>query len=479
MISRTGACIIIFYISCLGQSVHAQITDQLSPTNEDTLDHRKVSINKIYIVGNEKTLPSIIIRELSFKEKDSLEIHQLRGYQSEDRNKIYNTNLFITVEIQILEIETDLVEILISVTERWYLYPGLIFKLSDRNFSDWWINRNHDISRVNYGVRLSKFNIRGRDETLFLTAQFGFENIYLFNYSMPYIDKNQKIGLSIDAGYAEFKNVPFQTADHLPTFLVSRELQKRSFASNVTASYRNSFYIKHYISAGYKSASISDSLIALNRNYYQFNEQKQQYFKLSYTFSRDYRDNHTFPLKGGWFSSTIGKNGLGVFNDLDRWYLLMNYNKYFDLGNGFYTGSYLGGHISTPNVPYSNFIGLGYENYLVRGYELTVIEGPMAILSKNTLRKRVLERSLSIHRIMPLKQFQQVPFALYAKVFFDAGYVNNYAQYPQGSRLTNKPIYSIGLGLDLVSLYDFTVRIEESYNAEGQFNFALGFKRDL
>lgn len=106
----------------LGSTVRAQNSNHPSPISQDTLDHRAVYINKIYIVGNEKTLPSIIKRELSFSEKDSIEMHQLRGYQTEDRNKIYNTNLFITVEIQILEIEIDLVEVLISVTERWYLY---------------------------------------------------------------------------------------------------------------------------------------------------------------------------------------------------------------------------------------------------------------------------------------------------------------------------------------------------------------------
>jgi len=32
----------------------------------------------------------------------------------------------------------------------------------------------HDFSRVNYGMRLLQQNFRGRNETLRLTAQFGF-----------------------------------------------------------------------------------------------------------------------------------------------------------------------------------------------------------------------------------------------------------------------------------------------------------------
>ncbi len=136
----------VFSLLCLPQLGYGQ-SDSSAESSQDTLDHRKVYINKIYIIGNEKTLPSIITRELSFKEKDSIEMHQLIGYQTEDRNKIYNTNLFITVEIQVLELEPDLVEVLINVTERWYLYPGVMFKLSDRNFSDWWVNRDHDLEQ--------------------------------------------------------------------------------------------------------------------------------------------------------------------------------------------------------------------------------------------------------------------------------------------------------------------------------------------
>jgi outer membrane protein assembly factor BamA len=471
-----GYVTILFVLSLsIGRQGYAQIRS----TPNDTLDNRRVSINKIYIIGNEKTLTSIITRELSFKEKDTLEFHRLKGYQIEDRNKIYNTNLFISVEIQILEIEEDVVEILVNLSERWYLYPGVIFKLSDRNFNDWWVNRNHDFNRVNYGLRLNKFNMRGRDETLFLTAQFGFENLFLFTYIMPYIDKNQKIGLSVDAGYAEFKNLPYKTVDHLPSFLLSRDLQKRSFATSTSISYRNSFYTKHYITAGYKSANISDTVSVLNPEYFSQGKQNQSYFKLSYTFSRDYRDNHTYPLRGDWFTATLGNSGLGINPDFNRWYLLMSYNKYFDLGKGYFFGSYFGGHLSTASVPYANYIGLGYDNYIVRGYELTLIEGPATGLLKSSLRKQLFKKSIKVEQAMPLKQFQNLPFTLYAKTFFDAGYVKNYPNYAQSSRLANKPLYSLGLGLDLVMLYDFTLRLEESYNAEGLFHFAIGFKHDL
>ncbi|MFT6867555.1 MAG: outer membrane protein assembly factor BamA [Cyclobacteriaceae bacterium] len=463
--------------SLLGQSIA-----DLAPVDLDTIENKLVVINNIYILGNVKTKKSIITRELSFNQGDTIRMHKLIGYRTEDRNKIYNTNLFNTVDLQILEIDTDHVEILITLTERWYLYPGVIFRTSagDRNFTNWWRNEDHDLSRVNYGLRLSKFNLRGRDETLLLTAQFGFEKVLLLNYVIPYLDKNQKFGLIADIGYSEFKNIPYRTLDHTLRFILSEDIQRRSFGTGLSLSYRRSFYTRHYLSAGFRTSKISNNLATANPEYYSGGATSQSYLRLSYTYSRDYRDNNTYPLRGNLISATLGKSGLGVFNDFNRWYLLANYYQYLDLGKGFFLGTNIGANVSTKNVPYSRYLGLGYDNYLVRGYELNVIEGYQMALFKSSLKKRIFRTSATIpEEFMPIKQFQRWPMALYAKTFFDAAYVQNYPNYKENQRLSNKPIYSAGLGLDFVTIHDITIRLEQSYNAEGKFNFVLGFQQDL
>lgn len=450
--------------------------------NLDTIENKLVVINSIFILGNEKTKRSIITRELSFKKNDTIRMHQLIGYQTEDRNKIYNTNLFNTVELDILQLDSSNVDVLVKVTERWYLYPGLIFRTSagDRNFTNWWVNENHNLKRINYGLRLSKYNLRGRDETLLLTAQFGFENVFLANYVVPYIDKNQKFGLIADVGYAEFKNIPYKTEDHGLRFVLSESVQKRSFATSVSLSYRGSFYTRHFVTGGFSGASTTEDIAALNPEYFQNGEIKQRSFRLSYTFSRDYRDNNTYPLRGNSIGITLGKNGLGIYNDYNRWYLLGSYKQYFDFGKGFFLGTNLSGHISTEEVPYSKYIGLGYENYIVRGYELNVIEGPQTILFKSSFKKRLFKTAANIpENWMPMEQFRRWPMALYLKTFFDSGYVNNYDNYSLNQRLSNKLLYSAGLGLDFVTIHDITIRLEQSYNAEKQFNFVIGFEQDL
>ncbi len=68
-------------------------------------------------------------------------------------------------------------------------------------------------------LRLYQFNMRGRNETLRLTAQFGFQRRFELSYRFPYIDKKQKHGLIIDADFTETKNLAFRTVDHRLEFL--------------------------------------------------------------------------------------------------------------------------------------------------------------------------------------------------------------------------------------------------------------------
>ena len=68
------------------------------------------------------------------------------------KKKVYNLQLFTTVSLTPLFMEDDQVELLISLKERWYILPSIIFNLADRNFSEWWSqSETGTFSRVNYG----------------------------------------------------------------------------------------------------------------------------------------------------------------------------------------------------------------------------------------------------------------------------------------------------------------------------------------
>ncbi len=161
-------------------------------TEADTLG-RFLRINRIFIIGNRITKESIILRELSFKTGDIVYSEDLPGILEVDKKKLINTRLFNQVDIRTLELQPDKIDLLIDINERWYTFPTVIFELADRNFNEWWENYNRDFNRVNYGVRLYQYNMRGRNETLRFTAQLGFQRklVYPIAYLISIENKNK------------------------------------------------------------------------------------------------------------------------------------------------------------------------------------------------------------------------------------------------------------------------------------------------
>jgi hypothetical protein len=80
---------------------------------------------------------------------------------------------------------------------------------------------------------------------------------------------------------------------------------------------------------------------------------------------------------------------------------------------------------------------------------------------------------------MPLDQFRHIPLSVYFKLYGDVGYVKNYQNYEMGSRLTNKLLSGIGAGFDIVGSYDAVLRIEYTYNIEGQRGFFFHIKKEF
>src|SRR5690606_12758140 len=88
---------------------------------------QKVKINRILIIGNKVTREQIILRELSVSPGDSIYVSQLEQILDQDKKKLYNTRLFNTVDIRLLELEPSVVDLLIDLNERWYTFPVPIF----------------------------------------------------------------------------------------------------------------------------------------------------------------------------------------------------------------------------------------------------------------------------------------------------------------------------------------------------------------
>jgi len=440
---------------------------------------RVVEINKIIITGNKKTKDHIILRELDVNLGEKYTLSDLNEVLVADRNKVYNTRLFNVVEIHILDISFDKVLIQVEVKERWYLYPIPKISFVDRNFNDWIVNRNADLSRLNIGLKITQFNFRGRNERLSFLIQGGYTKAAGLQYEIPYIDKNQRTGMSFRVDYGENTNIGYATIDNIQQFVDSDKIIRTSFFSQVSVTRRNSFYNSHNFGLEYNDTWIADTVISLNPNYFNDSASRQRFFSLGYIYTSDHRDIIAYPLLGYKVSFSIIKRGIGIYNDLNMLHSFTSYSRYWKLPKKFYLSNYSGLYLSFPNAqPYANLTGLGFYQNTIRGYELFVVDGKEYLINKTTFKKELFAFRKKIKTI-PIEQFQDFPLAVYLKTFFDFGYVNSLTNPELITNLTDTMIYGYGFGLDFFTTYDMVVRTEFSINSLGDTGFFLHFKKDF
>ncbi len=442
-----------------------------------------IQINRIFLVGNRITRDQIILRELRVKPGDIIYSADLAGILDLDRKKLINTRLFNTVEIKILELDEKRVDLVVDMNERWYTFPAPIFELADRNFNEWWENYDHDFRRVNYGLRLYQYNMRGRNETLRLHAQFGFQRKFELLYRFPYIDKKQKHGLSLDLGYLETKNLAVRTVGHKYVFLPSDYILKSDRVAGLTYTYRRSFYKTHAAKIEYRKTHISDTVKNNNPMFIKGEGVRElEYTSFNYQFNADHRDFFAYPLKGFQFAVDFRKTGLLPNDDVNKLEGSVLYSRYIDLKRNYYLSNNSIVYASTPDdLSYVNFSALGLRKQFVRGYEIYVIEGPMYALNKTTLKKKIFSNTYH-WADMPIEQFRHIPVAVYFKTYFDAGMVKNYPDYekvPVNVELSDKLIAGGGFGFDIVGSYDIVFRLEYSFNVEGENGFFFHLKKEF
>lgn len=475
------AALWLSFLFLLLPSAKAQVT--VIPFKEtfvkDSLVKHLVKIDRIFVKGNKKTKEYIIKRELSLQEGDVIALEDLESILKEDRKKISNTRLFLQVEMTAMPLSDRLYDLVIEVKERWYIVAAPIFQLADRNFNDWWINQERDISRVNVGGKFTHYNFRGRGEKLAFNAQFGYSRSFKFSYYVPYIDPTRKNGLGFSFLFAENTNVPLQTIQHKRQFFGEDQPIREVYAAGLNFSRRASFYNTHTASLSFYANYLADTVLELNPNYYLTGSNALRYFNLTYSFRRDLRDAVGYPLQGFMITGFMSKQGLGIFNDINIFSAEAAYYQYIPMGSKFFFSNAFSGRMSTPQFqPYHLLSGLGYGAY-IRGYELYVIEGQHHLLNKSEVKFQLLNEEFSLGKLMPIEQFRYISLAVYPKVFFDAGYVVMPVPYPANELLTNKPIWGAGFGLDVVSFYDFVFRTEYSFNSLGEKGFFLNFKAGI
>lgn len=468
--------IFLLVLAMLGFGWHSALAQTVRAVELDTTGRKVVS--DIVIEGNEKTKSRIILREMTFEKGDTLFWGNLKAGMKQSRNNVMNLGLFNFVEVKPIQTDNKHVIVLISVTERWYIYPVPILEIAQTNFNTWW--QTKELRWLNYGIYVSHKNFRGRNEKVKLTARFGYTKKFSASYSIPNLNRKQTLSLYVGGGYYENEQIAYTTENNERLFYENPEEKARKYYRyNVGLGYRENIYLEHYLEFSYFDARVDPTVIDLQPNYFAGSVDRSQFLRASYLIDYDTRDYKSYPLKGMRLYGSFRQDGLGLINKegLNLFTTHIGYNRHFKLGQRTYLAYTLSGKFNFNKPPYYLLRGLGYGD-LVRGYELDIIDGTKWGLFKSNFKYEILKPRFIRLPVIPSEKFNKTFVALYGNLFFDAGYVEG-EDFSERNSLVNQYIYSVGLGIDLVTYYDKVMRLEGSINAQGEIGFYVAFKQSF
>ncbi|MNS22787.1 Outer membrane protein assembly factor BamA [compost metagenome] len=422
---------------------------------------QRVCIDSIIFEGNHRTQASFMERELNFSQGQCLPADSLPHLLKIAEQRLFNTQLFNQATADTFTTEGRYV-VRFTVKERFPIFPKPNLEFADRNFNVWWTEQHRKLNRLNVGLTLLHNNVNGRRDILSVGAQIGYTKKFLLSYERPFIDARKQHGLGASVQYLQNLEVSYITDSnklHFARFETQPALQLAEAA--VWYTYRPQFATRHILKTTIQQYSIHDSIASLlNPDYLGNSRKSATVLNLEYRLEHNKVDNWNYPLKGSRFIGIAAYQQ--VLKGAGMPSLHLQYDYYHSPFPKWYISSINRGRIAfNREVPYIFQRNMGYDYDVMRGYEYFVMDGSLFALTRANIKRTLIDRNIKL----PIKYFQVVPIRVYAKVFADAGYT--YRKDIGSQYLNNKFLYSYGIGLDIVTLYDIKIRLEYTFNREG------------
>jgi outer membrane protein assembly factor BamA len=474
------ACFICIYCALSFTTIaEAQIgielaTDKILSSTKDTYKSTDTTelfnIKEISIVGNHHTKSSIIRRELSFSEGNSYSLPMLVRKFAQAKKQLLNTALFQEVIVYLKNLEGFDAHVSIEVKERWYIFPVPFIKTVDRSFGEWVKEQNMDLDRVNYGIRVRHYNATGRNDKLSIYFMGGYTKQLALEYKGLILDKKQQWTSGFGVAFGKNKQLDYITTDNKRQFFKSDQKFVHSFSNSyLEFSYRRAIKTKHTFGVGYQTLSIPDTVLTINPAFSPNKESTIRYPELYYTLSHFNVDYIPFPTRGYIAEISLRRRGLG--SDINLWQLTAKGSGMWQLGDKYFFNLRVAGGLKLPfKQPYINQQFLGWNDMFLQGYEYYVINGVAGGYAKVIFSREIINTNFHIPS-GKIEKLNHIPFRLYAKIYGNTGYVHN--PEPGDNLLCNRMLYSAGIGVDLVTFYDFIIRFEWSFNQLGQNDLYL------
>ena len=438
-----------------------------------------ITISGVIVTGNKRTKDFIILREVPLKKGDQLTMAEINKKLLLAKQQLMNTALFVDVIVNATssnpQQEKFEQEITIDVKERWYFFPAPYFRLIDRNFNQWWVDQNRSLDRVNYGLKFAQNNFSGRNDNIDIWLISGYTQQITLRYNLPFFDKKLKRGINVGFSYATQKEVNYATADNKQIFFKQEAEVKKSLRFDATYSYRPDSRSRHYFRISYNHEEVADTIPKLNPLFYPGIRTKISFIDFNYQYKYYNVDYNAYPTKGFMFDGNIYSRGLN--HEAEFWQLSARaiYSKPISSTAFLHFQAAVMGKLPVTDYFFNQKL-MGYGYFQMQGLEYNVVDGAFGGLFKTGIHQKVF--SFILRNPFSSRTHDIIPFRIFLKAYGNLGYVYTKNQIP-GNTLNNTLLRTYGLGLDIISIYDFVFKIEYSFNQLGRDGLYLQSRNDF
>ena len=434
---------------------------------------QEMAIHDILIKGNNHTRSSIILREISFRPGEVFSASEIPALLKDAEEQLINTSLFHNVTVSQQPFDSSSVDVIVELRERWYIFPLPYLKPIDRNLNQWLIENKGDLSRVNYGVKLKHNNFSGLNDKLRLNLITGYTPQVSFSYSRLYIDRKLRWGFTSSFATGKAREVNYNTIGNKQLFWKDSRFVRSFTNANLAMTYRKAIHSRHLFGVSFSSERVTDTVIALNSEYFKQGRSSIGYPVFYYGFDQVNLDYNAYPTRG--FATRILLSKSGLNRTINLWQLQVMGTRYIPLNKKTFIQTTAFGSIKLPfKQPWFSQRFLGYGDAYLQGYEYNVIDGVAGGFAKASVGRKLLDLSFKCPKFNKRLIGERVPLRIYGKIYGNSGYVYNPQQ--GDNSLTNRLLASGGVGLDIVTIYDMVIKLEWSFNQLGQNGLFLHSK---
>ncbi len=420
---------------------------QSAPDFLQNLNEEKFFIDSIKISGNDKTEDFIILRELTFKEGDSVSASLLQY----NRDRVFSLNLFTKVEIN--QVEKDSFNFVnIDVSESWYIYPIPFINRADKS-----------MDKYSYGMSFLYKNFRGRNDNIGFVVSLGYDPFFAVMYDNPAFIYNEALGFTTGLSFTNANN-----KNSNAEFLNGENYKNRFYSGFVNLYKRLDQFNLLSLSASF------DYIEPKTENYFTGLTASSKKIDRTISFGGGYtydsRDLKQFAQSGIYAGIMFMHKGFGI-SDINYNVIAADYRQHEKVLGELSTRWRLAfRHTAGRLVPFYDFSYLGYDE-TVRGHSLDKREGNNFVISSFEISYPVIKDfDFSIKLPLLPQSLTSARIGLFITAFTDAGHAfnNNY-------RFKIKDFYAgYGAGIAILFLPYNAIRFEYAFGNKGRGEFLIG-----